>query len=81
MLILESALNYANSVFKQQDSNDFGNARGVRNYFDKSIISQANRVVRIKDVSNFEMQTILKEDLLLIEMPKKENVMSKKIGF
>jgi stage V sporulation protein K len=68
VLISESALSLASSIFKQQVNIDFGNARGIRNYFEKAISNQANRIVNITDVSKLELQTIEKEDLLLIEL-------------
>ena len=41
----------------------FGNARGVRNIFDKAIIKQANRIVNMEGASRRELLTIEKEDI------------------
>lgn len=45
-----------------KDVKAFGNARGVRNYFEKIIINQANRLVKIENPDKFTLMTIEKED-------------------
>ena len=42
---------------------DFGNARGVRNIFEKILISQANRLAEKKDVTRDDLMTIRAEDI------------------
>ncbi|EAZ94136.1 AAA family ATPase [Crocosphaera chwakensis] len=44
----------------------FGNGRLVRNIFEKSIEKQANRLVKIPDVTTYTMQQILPEDIALM---------------
>lgn len=57
----ETALSY----FKQnQDDPTFGNARGVRNFFDKVAMAQATRILTIPNPSEIEFRTIRKEDLI-----------------
>lgn len=48
-----------NLKYLQNSTSDFGNGRGVRNYFEKVIINQANRIVAIT--------TPKKEDIILIK--------------
>ena len=42
---------------------NFGNARGIRNLFEKFIMNQANRLVMISNPSREELTTIKKEDV------------------
>ncbi len=42
----------------------FGNGRGVRNCFEKLLEIQANRVISIENISDKELQTISKEDVM-----------------
>lgn len=44
-------------------SKTFGNARGVRNVFDKAIVNQANRIVNMAVTGKRELLTIEKEDI------------------
>ena len=56
----ESALAY----FEQnQDDPTFGNARGVRNFFDKVVTNQATRILTIQNPSEEEFRTLNKEDI------------------
>ena len=56
----ESALTY----FEQnQDDPTFGNARGVRNFFDKVVTNQATRILTIQNPSEEEFRTLNKEDI------------------
>lgn len=41
----------------------FGNARGIRNVFEKILINQANRLVKLKEPTREELQEILLEDV------------------
>ena len=42
---------------------NFGNARGIRNLFEKFIMNQANRLVMVSNPSMEELTTIKKEDV------------------
>lgn len=48
---------------KQQGDKLFGNARGVRNYFDRVVTAQATRILMINNPSEEEFRTILPEDV------------------
>ena len=56
----ESALQY---FADNQDDSTFGNARGVRNFFDKVVTNQATRILTIPNPSDSEFKTIKKEDI------------------
>lgn len=52
------------AYFEQnQDDPTFGNARGVRNFFDKVVTNQATRILTIKNPSEEEFRTLNKEDI------------------
>ena len=64
-LVSESALQTARQAFESEisiDAKKFGNARGVRNFFERIIINQANRLVRQTSPTKFSLMTIEKED-------------------
>ena len=44
---------------------EFGNARGVRNSFEKILTEQANRIAEMAEVTRDDLMTITKEDVLL----------------
>lgn len=48
---------------KNQDDPTFGNARGVRNFFDRVVMSQATRILTMPSPSEVEFRTITKDDL------------------
>ena len=56
----DSALEY---FANNQDDPTFGNARGVRNFFDKVVTNQATRILTIQNPSDSEFKTIKKEDI------------------
>lgn len=56
----ESALQY---FADNQDDSTFGNARGVRNFFDKVVTNQATRILTIPNPSDSEFKTIKREDI------------------
>ena len=56
----EAALEY---FAKNQDDPTFGNARGVRNFFDKVVMAQSTRILGIQNPSEMEFRTIKKEDI------------------
>ena len=56
----EAALDYFRT---NQDDPTFGNARGVRNFFDRVVMAQATRILKLKDPSETEFRTIKKDDI------------------
>ena len=48
---------------RHQGDEDFGNARGVRNYFDRVVTSQATRILAMANPSEIAFRTILAEDV------------------
>lgn len=56
----EAVLSYFES---KQDDPTFGNARGVRNFFDRVVTNQATRILSIKNPSEQEFTTLKKEDI------------------
>lgn len=68
MTIEESALVRLRKYLEQMDEfkrKDFGNARGIRNTFEKIITNQANRLVQTENPTMKELSRILEEDILL----------------
>lgn len=49
---------------KNQDDSTFGNARGVRNFFDKVVMTQATRILTLENPSETEFRTLIKDDIL-----------------
>ena len=50
--------------FEQQQGNEqFGNARGVRNFFDRVVTAQATRILTLTDPTETEFRTILAADM------------------
>lgn len=50
------------SSMPQDEVDRFGNARGVRNVFEKIMVNQANRIVLIENPTIEQLQEIIKED-------------------
>jgi len=50
---------------KTEEWRDFGNARGVRNLFEKLVVNQANRLVTMKNPDRVDLITIKREDVLV----------------
>lgn len=48
---------------KNQDDPTFGNARGVRNFFDRVVMAQATRILTLSNPSEVEFRTIKQEDI------------------
>ena len=63
--------NYLSVLADNHDAN-FGNARDIRNLFERIISNQANRVVRYKNIPSDELQQIVPEDLVGV-IPVREN--------
>lgn len=64
-ILSEEATKVAHAYFERnQDDATFGNARGVRNFFDRVIASQATRILTIDNPTETEFRTIRQEDLV-----------------
>lgn len=50
---------------KREEWQDFGNARGIRNLFEKLVVNQANRLVTLENPTRVDLITIKKEDVLV----------------
>lgn len=60
----ESAIKSLKSMLENApDMESFGNARGIRNIFDKAVMNQANRLVKLKNINNSDLTTIIASDL------------------
>ncbi len=49
----------------EKKRNDFGNARGIRNLFERVVVNQANRISRIVDPTYEELEMIIDEDVMV----------------
>ena len=49
---------------KEEEWEDFGNARGIRNMFEKIVINQANRLVLLDAPAKEQLMTIVAEDVV-----------------
>ena len=47
----------------EQERRDFGNARGVRNVFERMIVNQANRIVLLEEPTKEQLITLTAEDV------------------
>ena len=45
----------------------FGNARGVRNLFERAVAAQADRLAAMTDLTKEDLMTLTKEDLIAAE--------------
>ncbi len=64
--ISENALSKAGDILSSMDANEkykFGNARGIRNMFERMVTAQANRVCLIEDPGVDDLCLILEEDV------------------
>ena len=50
------------SLYQERDEN-FGNARDVRNLFEKAVARQADRVAQLESVTKEQLMALLPEDL------------------
>ena len=50
----------------EEEWNVFGNARGIRNLFEKIVINQANRLVRLAAPSREDLMKIQREDVEVV---------------
>jgi hypothetical protein len=68
MTIEEGALDVVHEylhTLRGEQRADFGNARGIRNVFEKIVGNQANRIVQIENPTVDDLKLILKEDVML----------------
>ena len=63
-----------------KDSNSFGNARGVRNFYEKVIARQAGRIIKIDNPDNDKLCELLPEDMEGVSMINNEDSKTR-IGF
>jgi len=47
----------------EQKRKEFGNARGIRNVFEKIVVNQANRLVEGKDLTREELKLLIEDDV------------------
>ena len=47
----------------EQERRDFGNARGVRNVFERMIVNQANRIVLLEEPTKEQLITLTAQDV------------------
>lgn len=50
---------------KEEEWDEFGNARGIRNMFEKLVMNQANRLVEMDNPEKLDLITIKKEDVIV----------------
>ncbi len=63
-ILSDEAATAALEYFKMnQDDPTFGNARGVRNFFDRVVMAQATRILTLSNPSEVEFRTIKQEDI------------------
>ncbi len=63
-ILSDEAASAALDYFRMnQDDPTFGNARGVRNYFDRVVMAQATRILTLSNPSEVEFRTIKQEDV------------------
>ena len=51
------------AAMNEQERQDFGNARGVRNLFEKMIVNQANRLVTLEEPTREQLMTLTEADV------------------
>ena len=62
-----AAINYFSKMYSARDEK-FANARGVRNYFEKALSNQANRLAMCSNVSENDIRTLILQDVENIEL-------------
>lgn len=50
----------------EESRRDFGNARGIRNLFEKVVMNQANRLIQMENPSKKDLMTICKQDVEVV---------------
>lgn len=69
IVLLENYL----EAMSDEERKDFGNARGIRNLFEKMVAAQANRVIAYSNPSVDDLSLIVAEDCSFIGNNKKED--------
>ena len=49
----------------EKKKKDFGNARGIRNLFERVVVNQANRITKLEDPTFEDLEQILAEDVIV----------------
>lgn len=49
-----------------QEMREFGNARGIRNLFEKIVMNQANRLIELDKPTREDLTKIIKEDVIIV---------------
>lgn len=65
-IISEGAIEKLKDTFEilyESKNENFGNARVVRNLFEKCVQNQANRIVKLKKITNKVLKTLIDEDI------------------
>ena len=65
----EDAIEYTREYFTDRvgrHEENFANAREVRNYFEKAVVNQANRLSEVAELSNDALTTIVLEDVYFL---------------
>lgn len=54
------------AAMTEEEKKDFGNARGVRNIFEKMVMNQANRLVLLEEPTREQLMTLTQEDAVQV---------------
>ena len=67
----DEALEYATDFFEKRCANkpeNFANARDVRNFFEKGLVNQANRLAGLENIADEDLTTLTLEDFNTITL-------------
>jgi len=67
---LKDTIYYYLESMGQKERDNFGNARGIRNFFETMVVNQANRLVTMTDCSVEQLTLIKAEDIAWLEDKK-----------
>ena len=67
---LKENIYYYLESMEQKERDEFGNARGIRNFFETMVVNQANRLVTMTDCSVEQLTLIKAEDIAWLEDKK-----------
>ncbi len=67
---LKENIYYYLESMEQKEREEFGNARGIRNFFETMVVNQANRLVTMTDCSVEQLTLIKAEDIAWLEDKK-----------
>ncbi|MDY5730191.1 MAG: AAA family ATPase [Eubacteriales bacterium] len=76
-VLAEDATNLLKEIleYEQKNNENFGNARGVRNLFEKTVVEQANRLAQSESITKEALMCIQKEDLALAADAYKKGIL------